>query len=62
MLFTQIIHKKQTQKIKKMFLILQFNILKSTIVQYNNWHYRGWHQVNRQEKLLTGGGSGGGRW
>ena len=24
--------------------------------------YQGWHQVNRQEELLTGGGRGGGRW
>ena len=24
--------------------------------------YRGWHSVNRQEELLTGGGRGGGRW
>ena len=24
--------------------------------------YRGWHQVNRQEVLLTGVGRGGGRW
>ena len=23
---------------------------------------RGWHRVNRQEELLTGGGRGGGRW
>ena len=39
MLFTQIIHKnKQTQKIKKTFLILQYSTLKSTVVQYNSWH------------------------
>ena len=24
--------------------------------------YRGWHQVNRQEELPTGGGRGQGRW
>ena len=24
--------------------------------------YRGWHRLNRQEELLTGGGRGGGRW
>ena len=24
--------------------------------------YRGWHWVNRQEELLTGGGRGGGKW
>ena len=24
--------------------------------------HRGWHRVNRQEELLTGGGRGGGRW
>ena len=40
MLFTQIIHKKQTQKIKKTCLILQYNALKSTVVQYNSWHIR----------------------
>ena len=34
-LFTQIIHKKQTQKIEKTFLILQYSTLKSTVVQYN---------------------------
>ena len=37
-LFTQITHKKQTQKIKETFLILQFSTLKSTVVRYNSWH------------------------
>ena len=37
-LFTQIIHKKQMQKIKKTFLILQYSTLKSTVVQCNGWH------------------------
>ena len=37
MLLTQIIHKKQTQKIKT-FLNLQYSTLKSTVVQYNSWH------------------------
>ena len=31
-------HNKQTQKIKKTFLILQYSTLKSTVVQYNCWH------------------------
>ena len=34
-LFTQIIHKKQTQKVKKTFLILHYSTLKSTVVQYS---------------------------
>ena len=29
---------KQTQEIKKTFLILQYSTLKSTAVQYNHWH------------------------
>ena len=37
-LFTQIIHKKQTKP--KIFLILQYSTLKSRIAQYNNWHTR----------------------
>ena len=37
-LFTQIALKKQTQKIKKTLLILQYSTLKSTVVQYNSWH------------------------
>ena len=37
-LSTQIIHKKQTQEIKKIFLILQYSTLKSTVIQYNSWH------------------------
>ena len=40
-LFTQIIHKKQTNtKIKKTFLILQYSTLKGTVIQYNSWHRR----------------------
>ena len=31
-------HKKQTQKINKIFLILQYSALKSTLVEYNTWH------------------------
>ena len=54
-LFTQIIHKK-----KKTFLILQYNV-KNNITTQQLTH-RGWHQVNRQEELLMGGGRGGGRW
>ena len=39
MLFTQIIHRKQTNiKNKKTFLILQYSTLKSTVVQYSSWH------------------------
>ena len=37
-LFTQIIHKKQTQKIKKTFLLLQYSPLKRTVVQHNSWY------------------------
>ena len=34
---TQIIHKKQAnKKVKK--IVLQYNTLKSTVVQYNSWH------------------------
>ena len=38
MLFTQIIHQKQTQKIKKKFFHLIFSTLKSTVVQDSSWH------------------------
>ena len=31
-------YKKQTQKIKKTFLILQYSTLKSRVVQDNSWH------------------------
>ena len=34
-IFTQIIHKKQKVKV---FLILLYSTLKSTVVQYNSWH------------------------
>ena len=34
----QVIHKKQTQKIKKTFLIVQYSTVKSAVVQYNSWH------------------------
>ena len=56
-LFTQIIHKK---KKKKTFLILQYNVKYNSTAQQLT--HRGWHQVNRQEELLMGGGRGGGRW
>ena len=39
-LFTQIIHKKQTQKIKKTFYILKKSTVKSTVVQYNSCRRR----------------------
>ena len=42
----------------KTFLVLEYTALKSILVQYN----RGWHRMNRQEELLTGGGKGSGRW
>ena len=38
MLFTQIIHQKQTNTKNKTSLILQYSTLKSTVVQYNSWH------------------------
>lgn len=37
-LFTQILHKKQTQKIKGRFLILRDSTLKGTVAQGNSWH------------------------
>ena len=36
--YTSNIWKMNTQKMKKAFLILQYSILKSTVVQYNSWH------------------------
>ena len=40
-----------------------FNLTVQYLEKYNSTvqqlAYRGWHQVNRQEELLTGGGSGG---
>lgn len=38
MLFTQILHKKQTQKIKERLLILRDSALKGTVAQGNSWH------------------------
>ena len=63
MLFTQviIIKKKQTQKITK-----ALNLVVQYLEKYNRTVqqlvYRGWHQVNRQEELLTEEGEGGDRW
>ena len=37
-LFTQIIHKKQTLKVKKTFLFWQYSNLKRTVVQYKSWY------------------------
>ena len=54
-LFKQIIYKK----IKKSFLILQYLKKNGSIVQWLT--YSAWHQVNRPEELLTGGGRGGER-
>ena len=51
-LFTQIIYKK----FKKSFLILQYLEKNSSILQWLT--YRAWHQVNRPEELLIGGGRG----
>ena len=57
----QVIDKnKQTQKIKKMFLILQYSTLKSTVVQYNS--IQGLALSEQQKELLAGGRRGGGRW
>ena len=52
-LLTQIIPEKTNTK-DITFLILQYSSLKSTAVEDNSWHaYRAWHQVSRQEELLT---------
>ena len=62
-LFTQIIHKKQinTKNKENIFnLTVQYLEKYSSTVQ--QLAYRGWHRVNRQEELMTGGGRGGGRW
>ena len=47
-------HKKQTQEIRKAFFVLEYNTLKSGIVQ--RLASRGWHPVNKQEQLLAGRG------
>ena len=60
MLFTQIIHKRQTQK-NKVLLISQYSTLKSMVVQYY-LAYRDWYRVNRKEVFLTGRRRGGRRW
>ena len=41
-------------------LIVQYPEKYSSTVQ--QLAYRGWHEVYRQEELLTGGKIGGGRW
>ena len=42
-----------------------FNLTVQSLEKYSSTvqqlAYRGWHRVNRQEELLTGGGRGGGR-
>ena len=58
MLFTEIIHKKQTWEIKH--FPSYYSTLKSTVVQYDSWN-TGWCGVSRQKQLLTRGGMGGGR-
>ena len=63
MLSTQIIHKKQTStKNKENILNLTVQNLEKYSSTVQQLAYRGWHRVNRQEELLTGGGRGGGRW
>ena len=61
MLFTHIIHKKQTQEMKKTLLILQYNTVKlqeySMTAGINRPASSNW-----REELLTEGGRGGGRW
>ena len=37
-LVTHLIHKKQTQKVKKIFFIWQYSNLKSIVVQCKSWH------------------------
>ena len=61
-LFTQIIHKKQTQKNKENIFNLTVQYIEKYSSTVQQLVYRGWHRVNRQEELLTGGGRGGGRW
>ena len=62
-LFTQIIHKKQTNaKNKENILNLTAQYLEKYSSTVQQLAYKGWHQVNRQEELLTGGGRGGWRW
>ena len=51
---------KKTQKIRKTFWNFQYPEKYCSRVQ--QLAHRGWHQVNRQEELLTVGGQGGGRW
>ena len=45
---------------KKVFQSLLHSTLKSTVVQYKSWPTG--TGIKRQEELLTGGGTGGGRW
>ena len=45
-----------TQKIK------HFNLTSTVPSTVQELAYRGWHRVNKQEELQTGGGTGGGRW
>ena len=51
-------HIKNKENIKN--FIVQYLVKYSSTVQ--QLAYNGWHQVNRQEELLTGGESRGGRW
>ena len=54
-LFTQIIHKKQTQKMKETFLILQYSTLKSAVGEYSSWHTRaGIERTGKRSYRLKG--------
>ena len=53
-------HKKQTKNTENIFN-LTVEYLEKHCSPVQQLAHRGWHRVNRQEELLTGGGSGGGR-
>ena len=59
--FCHLGHEKYSNNKKEIFnLTMQYPEKYSTTVQ--ELAYWGWHQVNRQEELVTGGGRGGGGW
>ena len=53
-------HEKYSNKKDIFNLTMRYPEKYSTTVQ--QLAYWGWHQVNKHEELLTGGGRGGGRW
>ena len=58
-LFTQILHKNKQTKNKENIFNFTVQYLEKCCSTIQQLAYKGWHQVNRLEELLTKGGRGG---